>query len=159
MDTDLFASRLATRLRLPIAAIGVASLLLAIANLVCHAVGERLVIVAASVVGAVAILLFVCAVFDIRFQRALSTLNAKRRTEAREKGRLSRLTGWSLLLGDRLLATVSWPLLLMFLVAANYFHRLPATALLFAAFALVALAQIALMVRGQPTDRWFDPLA
>jgi hypothetical protein len=159
MDTDLFASRLATRLRLPIAAVGVASLLLAIANLFLHVVGDQLIVVAATVVGVAAAGMFLSAVFDMRFQRAVSALNAERRAEARENGSLSRLTGWGLPVGDRLLVTVSLPLLVMALVAANYFHRPPATALLVAAFALVGLAQMALMVRGQPTDRWFDPFS
>lgn len=159
MDTDLFASRLATRLRLPIAAVGAASLLLAIANLFLQAVDDRLIVVAATVVGVAALGMFVCAIFDTRFQRAVSALNAERRAEARKKGRLARLTGWGLPVGDRLLVAVNLPVLIMCFVAANYFHRLPATALLFAAFVLVGLAQMALMVRGQPTDRWFDPLA
>ena len=83
MDTEVLASRLATRLRLPIAAVGVASLLLAIANLFLHVVDDRLIIVAATVVGIAAVVLFLCAVFDMRFQRALSALNAERRAEAR----------------------------------------------------------------------------
>lgn len=159
METDLFATRLATRFRLPIAAVGIASLLLAVANLFFDAVDDRLIIVAATVVGIAAAGLFLCAVFDMRFQRAVSALNAERRAEARDKGRLSRLTGWGLPVGDRLLVALSFPLLASCLVAANYFHRGPTTALLFAAFALVGLAQMALMVRGQATDRRYDPLA
>lgn len=159
MDTDLFASRLAKRLRLPIAAVGVASLLLAVANLLLHVVGDQFIVIAATVVGAAAVGMFLSAVFDMRFQRALSAQNAERRTEAWARGRLSRLTGWGLPLADRVLVSVGLPLLVMALIAANYFHRLPAAALLFAAFALVGLAQMALMVRGQPTDRWFDPLS
>jgi len=159
MDTDLFASRLATRFRLPIAAVGAASLLLAIANLFFDAVNDRLIVLAATAVGVAAVAMFLCAVFDMRFQRALSSLNAERRAEARKKGRWSKFTGWGLPVGDRLLMTVSLPLLVVCLMAANLFHRGPATALLFAAFALVGLAQMALMVRGQPPDRWFDPFA
>ena len=159
METDLFATRLATRFRLPIAAVGIASFLLAGANLFFDAVDDRLIIVAAAVVGIAAVGLFLCALLDMRFQRAISGLNAERRKEGRDKGRLSRLTGWGLPVGDRLLVAVSLPLLAICLVAANYFHRGPTTALLFAAFALVGLAQLALMVRDRPTDRWYDPLA
>ena len=159
METDLFATRVATRFRLPIAAVGIASLLLAVGNLLFEAVNNRLIIVAAAMVGIAAVGLFLCAVFDARFQRAVSALNAKRRRAARNKGRLSRLTGWGLPVGDPLLLGVSLPLLAACLVAANHFHRGPTTALLFGAFALVGLTQIALMVRGQSTDRWYDPLA
>ena len=149
MESEVFASRLATRLRLPIGGIGIASLLLAVADLFFHAVGDRLMIVVAAVVGIAAVALFLCIVSDVRFQRAVSALNAERRAQAREKGRSS-MTGWGLPIGDPLLAAVSLPLLAMCLVAANYFHRGPATALLLAAFGLVALAQMALMVRGRP---------
>lgn len=159
MDTDLFASRLAKRLRVPIAGVGVASLLLGAANLFLGVVGNRLIVVAATVVGIAALGMFLCAVFDMRFQRAVSALNSERRAEARAKGRLPRLTGWGLPMGDRLLLAVSLPLMVMCLVAANYFHRGSTAALLFAAFALVGMAQVAMMVRGQPTDRWFDPFA
>ena len=160
MDTDLFASRLAKRLRLPIAVVGVASLLLAIGNLFLHVVSDQFIVMAATVVGAAAVGIFLSAVFDMRFQRAVSALNAERRTEARERGRLSRLTGWGLPLGDRLLVTVSLPLLVMALICGQRLSPPTGkTALLFAAFALVGLAQIALMVRGHRTDRWFDPLS
>lgn len=159
MEKDVFATQLARRFRLPIAAVGIASLLLAAANLFFDAVDDRLIMVAATVVGVAAVGLFLCAVFDVRFQRAVSALNETRRAEARNKGRLSRLTRWGLPVGDWLLVSVSLPLLAVGLVAANQFHRGPPTALLFAAFALVALAQIALMVRGQSCDCWKEPLA
>ena len=94
MNTDLFACRLATRLRLPIAAVGLTSLLLAIANLFPHVVDDQLIVVAATVVGVAAAGMFLSAVFDMRFRRAVSALNAQRRAQARENGRLSRLTGW-----------------------------------------------------------------
>jgi hypothetical protein len=159
MGTDVLATRLAMRLRLPIAAVGVGSLFLAVANLFLDAVDDRLIGIAAMVVGAAAAAMFLVCVSDQRFQRAVSALNARRRTQAREKGRSSRLPGWELLPGDRLLVTVNVPLLVMTLIAANSIHRLPATLLLIAAFALGGMAQIALLVRGQPTDRWFDPFA
>jgi hypothetical protein len=159
MDTDLFASRMAMRLRLPIAAVGVASLFLAIANLFLHSVEDQTIELAAAVVGVAAGGMFVSSVFDMRFQRALSALNAERRAEARELGRLSRFTGWGLPAGDRLLVAVGLPLLGMALIAANYFHRGPATSLLIAGFALVGLAQMALMVRGYSTDSWHDPFS
>lgn len=72
---------------------------------------------------------------------------------------MSRLTGWGLPLGDPLLVTVSIALLIMCLFAGEYLQRLPATALLFAAFVFVSLAEIALMVRGQPSDIYFDPFS
>ena len=152
METGLFAFRLAKRLRLPIAVVGVASLLLAVANLL-HVVGDQFIVIAATVVGAAAVGMFLSAVIGMRFQRAVSALNEERRTEARERGRLSRLTGWGLPLGDRVLVSVSLPLLVLALIAANYFHRLPATALLFAGFILVSVAQLGMMVRGEPTNR------
>lgn len=153
MDTDPFASRVATHLRLTIAAIGAASLVLAIANLFWHGIDDEFVALAATLMGTAAAGLSLCQVFDSRFHRAWTALNAKRQAEARKRGRLSRLTGWGLSIGDRLLLAVRLPLLAMSLVAFNYFHRGPATALLFAAFALLTVAQIALIVRQQPADR------
>lgn len=157
METDPRASQLAARFRYPIAAIGVASFLVAIANLFLHVVDDRIIGAAAAVVSFAAAGMFACAVLDGRFQRALSALNGERRTRARQRGLLSGLTSWGLPSGDRLLVTVGVPLLVMGLVAANDFHDGAVTALLFSAFALVGLAQMALMVRRQPTDRWVDP--
>lgn len=156
MDTEPFASRLAACVRLPVAAVGVASLVIALANL-RDVINDQLVVVAGIIVGAAAAAIFLSAVFDMRFQRAVSALNAERRSQAKQIGRLSQATGWGLPLGDRLLVTISLPLLAMTLLAANYFHRLPATALLLAAFALTTVVQIGLMARGHPTNRWFDP--
>ena len=158
MDTDPFASRLAARVRLPVVAVGVASLVLALANL-RNVIDDQLIVVSGIIVGAAAAAMFLSAVFDTRFQRAVTALNAERRSQAKQIGRLSRVTGWGLPLGDRLLVTISLPLVAMALLAANYFHRLPATALLFAAFFLTTVVQIGLMARGHHTDRWFDPLA
>jgi len=140
------------RLRWPIAAVGVGSLLLAGANLFLHGVGDPGVIVAAIAVGVAAAGMFLAAVFDTRFQRAVSTLNAARRAQARQKG-LSGPTGQGLQPGDRVLATVNAAVLAGALVAGNWFHRGPPTALLAAALALGAVAQIALTVQRRDTDR------
>lgn len=133
MDSDPFASRLAARVRLPVVAVGVASLVLALANL-RNVIDDQLIVVSGIIVGAAAAAMFLSAVVDTRFQRAVSAVNAERRRQAKQIGRMSRLTGWGLPLGDRVLVTISLPLLALTLLAANYFHRLPATALLFAAF-------------------------
>ncbi len=158
MDTDPFASRLAVLVRLPVVVVGAASLVLSVANLLDR-VDDQVIVVAGVVVGAAAVAMFLFAVFDMRFQRAVSALNAERRTQAKKLGGMSRVTGWGLPPGDRVLVAIALPLLAIALVAANYFHRLPATALPFAAFALTMVVQIGLMARGHPTDRRSNPLA
>lgn len=119
MDTDLLASRLAKRLRLPIAAVGIGSVFLAAANLFLQVVDDRLIAMAAVAVGVAAAGMFLTAVADTRFQRAVSAMNAERRAQFRQQGRLARLTGWGLPLGDRLLVRVSVPVLALLLIAGN----------------------------------------
>jgi hypothetical protein len=157
MDGGPFISRLADRLRWPIALTGVASALIAVADLLTG-IADRVTVYAACAVGLCAVIVFVCAVFDMRFQRAVSVLNAERRAEARRRGWLSRLTGVGLPMGDPLLLSVSSLLLIVTLVAGNLVHHGPAAMLGFAGFSLVGMAQAALMTRGYPKDRFVPPL-
>lgn len=158
MDNNPFASRLAERLRWPIALIGGVSAAVASGNLL-NLAPDRVTTFAAVAVALVAASMFLCAVFDMRLQRAVSALNAERRAEARRKGAFSRLTGVGLPAGDRVLLAVSVPLLAVTLFAGNVAHRVPAAALGFAGFFLVVVAQIALMARGHPTDRFVPPFS
>jgi len=159
VPTGPLASRLAVLLRLPIAATVIVSLGLGAANLFPDIPGDGPVVVAAIAVGAAAGGMFLAAVFDPRLQRAVSALNAQRRAEARLKDEPANPARRTPPAADRLLGMLNYPLLAMLLIGANWFHRGPATALLAAAFALTATAQIALAARGQPIDRWFDPFA
>ena len=147
------ASRLAERLRWPIAAVGLLAVAMTIASLMSllsdGATATLAVLVAVPGVG-----LFLCEVFDPRFHNALSALNAERRQQARAIGFAARLFGWGLPVGDRLMFAVGLPLLFAGLVSGNLFHKFPAAALSFAGFWLVGAAQIALMVRGHPVDRF-----
>ena len=152
METESFVTRLAIRFRLPIALVGTAAILLASANLFFQTVDDQLVRYAAIAIGCVTAAFFLSSVFDPRFQRAIAALNSQRRAEAGRVGGPARL-GVGLPSGDTLLTSVSVPLLVLALLAANYYHRFPAAALLFGAFALCVLAQIGLMVRGLPTNR------
>ena len=120
---------------------------------------DRVTTYAAVAVALIAVSMFLCAVFDVRLQRAVSALNAERRAEARRRGWFSRLTGVGLLAGDRVLLAVSVPLLAVALFAGNVAHRAPAATLGFAGFFLVVVAQIALMARGRPTDRFAPPFS
>ena len=152
MDDKLLASRLAERFRWPIALAGGTSAALVGANLLSW-FPDKLTVDAALAVGVAAAVMFCCGVFDMKFQRAVSALNFSRRSEARRRGWLTRLTGCGLPSGDRLLWSVAIILLIVTLVAGNIYHRFPAAILGFAGFFLLCMAQIALMVRGQPTDR------
>ena len=156
MEDNPLASRLAERFRWPIALVGGASAVVAAANLLSW-VPDHLTAYTAASVGIAAAAFFCCAVFDMKLQRAVSALNFDRRAEARKRGWLTRLTGFSLPLGDRLLHAIAMFLLLVTLVAANIYHRAPAAGLGFAGFFLICVAQIALMARGQPTDRFMPP--
>ena len=159
MDNDPFASRLAERLRWPIAFIGAVSAAVAAGNL-SDRTSDRVTTIAAAAVALVAASMFLCAVFDMRLQRAVSALNAERRAEAKRRGWFSWLTGFGLPgIGDRVLLAVSVPLLAVALVAGNVGHHAPAAALSFAGFFLVTVAQIALMVRGRATDRVAAPFS
>jgi hypothetical protein len=104
-------------------------------------------------VGIPAAIMSLCSVFDMRLQKAVLAMNAERRLEARRRGWLSRLTGWGLPVGDRVLFAVSLALWVV-LMAAGFSRHGPAVALGIAGFFLVCVAQIALMARGYPTDRF-----
>jgi hypothetical protein len=158
MDDDPFVSRLARRLRWPIALVGGASAAIASADLLSWA-PDRLTVYTAVAVGVAAAILFLCAVFDMKLQRAVSALNADRRASARQRGWVARITGFGLPAGDRVLLVVALPLLLVTLVAANGYHRAPAAGLGFAGFFLIVVAQLALMARSQPTDRFLPPFS
>jgi hypothetical protein len=156
MDNDPFASRVAARLKWPIALVGAGSAMTALSNLLNWA-SDRVTTYAAVVVAVAATGMFLCAVFDMRLQRAVLHLNADRRAEAKRLGWLTRLTGIGLPAGDRVLLALSVALLAITVFAGNGPHRLPPAALGFAGFFLVTVAQIALMARGQPTDRFAPP--
>jgi hypothetical protein len=151
MEQAPLASRLAQRLKWPIALIGGGSAAMAGAN-VLNWVPDRLADYTAATVATAAACMFVCAVFDMRFQRAVSALNADLRAETRRKGWVSRITGAGLPMVNRVLLAVSILLLAVIAVAAG--GHPSAAELGFAGFFLVCCTQIALMVRGQPTDRW-----
>jgi hypothetical protein len=154
MESELLASRLAARLRIPIAILGSTSALLATANLITPWVPDLVVTYAAIAVACAAAVIFFCATFDPRFQKAISALNAERRAQAHQLGAIARLLGLGLPAGDRVLFALSLILLTVTLGASN---PLPAAALGFSAFLLVGMSQIALMVRGYPTDRYVPP--
>lgn len=136
-------------MRLPIAAIGLASAGLAVANAAASA-PDRVTVAAAAVVACCAATLFLCATLDPGFHRSLSALNADRLLRARELGWSARLFGLGLPVGDRLLFYVGLIALLATLAASNLWHHLPAAALGFAAFFLIGVTQIAIMVRDAP---------
>lgn len=157
MDNDPFASRLAERLKWPIALTGAAAVLIATADLLSW-VPDRVTAYTAAAVGVGAGIMLLCAALDMRLQRAVSALNAERRREAQGRSWLSRLPGLVRLRGvDRDLFAVGFALLLVISVAANVSPRGPAAALAFAGFFLICVAQIALMARGYPTDRFVPP--
>jgi hypothetical protein len=148
MTSDPFASRLAPRIKLPVALVGVTSAALGAANLLSESVPDKVATYAAVGVGAPAALLFFCMVFDMRFQRAVSALNAERRGQFR--------AGRGVSGGDPLLLAIAVALIMEGLAAGGVFHRAPTAALAFAACALVIMANIALMVRGYPSDAFKD---
>ncbi len=151
MEDAPLASRLAERLRWPIAVTGVGAAIVVVADLISW-VPDRVTVYAAAAIGTAAGALFICAVFDMKLQRAVSALNADRRADAKRRGWLARLTGVGLPLGDRPLVAAGWILLVVTYYAANMAHRAPAAALGFAGFFLVRMAQIVLAARNYPTD-------
>ena len=158
MEDSPFASRLAERIRWPIALSGAAAAMVAVADLMSW-VSSRVTIYAAAAIGMAAGALFFCAVFDMKLQRAMSALNADRRAEARRRGWLARLTGIGLPIGDRALFATGLILAIVTLFATNIAHHEPAAALGFAGFFLVCVAHIALMARGYPTDQFVPPFS
>ncbi|MFZ4607516.1 MAG: hypothetical protein ACOYM5_14800 [Caulobacter sp.] len=158
MEDISLTSRLADRFRWPIALIGGVSAMLAVADLASW-IPQELTAYAAAAVGVPAAALFCCAAFDMKLQRAVSALNFERRAEARQQGLFVRLTGIGLPSGDGVLAAVAIVLLIVTLIAANFYHRAPATGLGFAGFFLVVIVRIALMARGQRTDRFMPPFS
>lgn len=155
-ETELPIVRLAERLRISIVLVSFAVLVLASAHLFAGVVDDLTITYAAAAVGAAAAIYFLRIVFDKRFQRAISAVNAARRAEARQWGGPAR-PRFGLPVGDRVLAGVGAVLLVMFLIAGNQYRRMPVTALLFAAFGLCVSAQTGLMVRGAPTDEFHPP--
>lgn len=156
MHREPLASRLASRFRLPIAAVALISAALGAAN-TAQLLSDRAATYVAIGVGVVAATMFFWAVFDMRLQKAVSALNAERRVQARALGTRARLLGWGLPIGDRLLFAVSLPLLVVGLVSANVFNHLSAAALSFAAFFLTVITNIALTARTYPTDQFMGP--
>jgi hypothetical protein len=147
MEDGPFASRLAERFRWPIVLIGGASAVVTVANLASW-VTDRATIYAAAGVGVIAVIMFVCAIFDMRFQRAVAAVNADRESEAKRRGWLSRLTGAGLPMGDRPLLAINILQIILVLFVANVMPHGPAAALSFAGFFLVCMTRIALFVRG-----------
>ena len=157
MDVDPLASRLATRLRVPILVIGAASALVTTAKLMIPSMPDPVVIATAITVSLLAAALFLCAMFDIRFQKSLSALNAERRRQARVLGWHARLLGIGLPIGERAFFALGLVLATLAMVAFNVLGQELAASLGLSGFLLVGVAQIALMVRGYPTDRFFEP--
>jgi len=147
------ATRLVLRLRVPILLLGGAVVFLLAARLLRLGVGDETVTAAAMVVAVPASALFLCAAFDARFQNAVSALNAERRAAAEKLGRTAKLFGWGLPTGDPLFLVVNLSLVAG-VVAAKFDQDFPAVCLGFAAFFVVGIGSIALMVRGYPTDRY-----
>lgn len=152
MESDLLASKLASRFRGPVAVIGAASAVLAIANGMRLGVPDIVAYAAAGATGLLAASIFICSVFDIRFQEAIFALNAERRAAADKMGWKARRFGIGLPVGDRLLFALSF-LLVVVMIIAGAAHRFPAHVLSFAAFMLIGCCNIALMARGYPTNQ------
>jgi hypothetical protein len=157
MKTDLLATRLALRSRIAVTMIAAVCAGVAAADLL-RPTFDRAATYAAIAVGAAAAIPFLCAVFDTRFHKALSMLNAERRARARELGWMARLAGVGLPVGDHVLFVAGLVLAALAVVSGLADHA-AAAALGLAAFLLVAMTQIALMVRGYPSDRFAAPPA
>ena len=150
MGQPPLAVRLATRFRIAIAIVGALSALIAITSIVTSWIPHVVVAGAGWAVACVAATLFLCATFDMRFVRALSAVNAERRARARQIGRKARFMGLGLPIGDRLLFIIDLCLIVCVFAASSF-----STALLsWSGFLLVTTGQIALLVRGYPTDRF-----
>jgi hypothetical protein len=111
------------------------------------------------VTGGLAAIIFLCATFDPRFQNATWAFNSRKPVRPRVIQWGVILFGRGLPLSDRALLVTNWLLLIETLAAANIVHRASATALSGAAFALVALTRIALVVQDYVRDRAPVPLA
>jgi hypothetical protein len=155
MEEVPLPSRLAQRLRWPVAMVGGASAVFAIADLLSW-VPDQLTAYAAVGVGLSGATFFFCAVFNMKFQRAVAALNFGRRREGRERGGLIRLMGFGLPVADRVLPAFATLSLIVMLVA-KIDHRVSAAALSFASFFLLCVIQIGLIARGQPTSPYLQP--
>lgn len=149
MDRPPLAARLALPLRLPAASAGgLAALLvpLEIAGLIPSP------FIAALAIGLAVptAVFFLIAVFDRRFQNAVSALNSERRAAARALGWRARLFGWGLPGGDRALIVVRVVLLGEAMTCAFLPGHSAAAGLAVAAFALATLLAMALMARPFP---------
>ena len=152
MVQDVLASRLAQKFRTPVIAVTIGAVVLVGGNLALL-VPDSVALWLTAIVGAPAILLFLCATLDRRFQNALSVMNAQRRAKARVLGLPARLAGIGLPVGDRLLAVLSGCVIFEGVLSGFLDHR-SAAALSVAAIALVILTNMSLMIRGVPTDRF-----
>jgi hypothetical protein len=150
---ELFASRLAARCQLPIIAVGAASGVIAACNLLTPLVPDSVTEWVAAVVSVPAAILFLSATFDRKFSNALSAFNARKRPPVRKLRWGVILFGQGLPRADRLLLIVSLFLLIEVLAAGNIAQRLSSAALSGAAFVLLCMTRIALLVRGFPADK------
>jgi hypothetical protein len=130
---------------------------LAAANLSSPLISDVVAKYMTIAVAVLAAVMFVCSVFDPRFQNAVSALNAERRAQALKLGWRARLFGWGLPGGDRLLLAVGIVLIVEAWASSNIVHHFSAASLSFAAFFLTAMTSIGLMVRGYPSDQFKRP--
>lgn len=153
MDRAPLASRLADRFRTPAVFAGWLAAALVPADLIGAAPGE-VTASAAVAVGAAAVVLFVVAVCDPRFQKAVSALNVERRRLARAMGWRARLIGWGLPNGDGSLIVLRLVLFAELLAACAMAGHVAATSLAVAAFALTTLLTMALLAARLPSTEF-----
>jgi hypothetical protein len=123
-------------------------------------VSDSLANQAAIAVGLLAASLFLCGILDVRLHRAFSALNARRAWRRSDESRLawfSRVISAGLPNKDRLLFAIAVPLGGLSVFAGSVAQRTPAALLAFAGYFLISMAYIALVVRDEPTDRYFPP--
>ena len=153
--TEPLATRIVSRLRLPILAAGLVASGLLAARLLGLGVPNGVTGIAAGATGVPALVLFFCALLDRRFHNALSVVNAEQSARARARGGLAGLAGLGRPTGDSAFQGLGAVLTVLVLIA-GFQQDGPAGALAFSASCLVVLGAIANLTRGRPTDRFVD---
>jgi hypothetical protein len=157
MESARPATRLAQIFRWPIVLVSAACGLVVAADMTVTRIAPEALFGGAAAVAAAGVILFLTAVLDMRFQRAVSALNAELRAEARKRGGLSRLG-----VGFRSIDPLLMALMLLLLLVVWFcgaLHRAPDAALGAAALWLLGCAQVAGAARGYPTDKFVPPFA